>query len=68
MRRACAVIQTRLGGVFCIIKDQHITSRGLGGNDAGILGHVTGSVHFSLMVDFDLNFNLPTYRPKASKL
>lgn len=68
MHRVCAVIRTRFGGVFCIIKDQNIASRCLGGNDAGILGHVTGSVHFSLMVDFDLNFNLPTYRPKASKL
>lgn len=54
--------------MFCVIKDQHITSRGLGGNDAGILGHVACSVHFSLMVDFDLNLNLPTHRPKASKL
>lgn len=68
MCRVFAVIQTWFGGVFCIIKDQHITSRGLGGNDAGILGHVAGSVHFSLVIDFDLNFNLPTYRPKASKL
>lgn len=63
-----AVTLTRFGGVFCVIKDQHITSRGLGGDDAGILGHVASSVHFSLVVDFDLNLDLSTHRPKASKL
>lgn len=52
---------TWLGGVLCIIKDQHVTGGGLGGDDARILGHVAGSVYFSLMVDFDLNLNLTTY-------
>lgn len=62
-----AVILTRFGGVLCVIKDQHVASGGLGGNDAWILRHVAGSVHFPLMVDLDLNLDLPTYRPKASK-
>lgn len=62
-----AATLTRFRWVFCVIKDQHITRRGLGGNDAGILWHVASSVHFSLMVDFDLNLDLPTHRPKASK-
>lgn len=59
---------TRLGGVLCVIKNQHITGRGLGGNDARILRHVAGSVHFSFMVDLDLNLYFPTNRAKASKL
>lgn len=59
---------TRFGGVLCIIEDQHITGGGLGGNDARILRHVAGPVHFSFMVDLDLNLYFATYRPKASKL
>lgn len=62
------VFLTGLGGVLCVIKDQHVASGGLGGNDARILGHVSSSVHFPLMVDLDLNLYLPTHRPKASKL
>lgn len=58
---------TRFGGVLCVVKDKHITGGGLGGNYAWILGHVSGSVHFPLMIDLDLNFNFPTYRTKASK-
>lgn len=54
--------------MLCVIKNQHVTGGGLGGDDAGILGHVAGSVHFSFMVDLDLNLYLSTYRPKASKL
>lgn len=66
MRFVCK--PTRLWGVLCVIKDQHVAGGGLGGNDARILRHVAGSVNFSLVVDLDLNFYLPTYRPKASEL
>lgn len=54
--------------MLCVIEDQYVASRRLGGNDAGVLRHVAGSVHFPLVVDLDLNLDLSTYRPKASKL
>ncbi len=54
-------ILTRFGGVLCVIKDQHVTGGGLGGNDARILRHVAGSVNLALVVDLDLNLYLPTY-------
>lgn len=54
--------------MLCVIEDQYVASGGLSGNDAGILRHVAGSVHFPLVVDLDLNLNLSTDRPKASKL
>lgn len=53
--------QTWFGGVFGVIKDQDVAGRSLGGDDAGILGHVTGSVHLSLVVYLDFNFNFSTY-------
>lgn len=52
--------QTWLGGVFGVIKDQDIAGGSLGGDDAGVLGHVPGSVHLSLVVDLDFNFNFST--------
>lgn len=54
--------------MLCVIKDQHVAGGGLCGNDAGILRHVAGSVHFTLVVDLDLNLNLPAYGSKASEL
>ncbi len=47
--------------MFGVVKDQHITSGGLGGNDAGVLWHVASSVHFSLMINLDFNLYLATY-------
>lgn len=66
-RGVTAAALTRFGGVLCVVEDQHVAGRGLGGDDARILRHVAGSVHFSLVVDLDLNLDLPTYRPKAAK-
>ena len=47
-------------GVFCVIEHQHVTGGGLGGDDAGVLGHIAGSVHFSLVVDLDFNLDFTT--------
>lgn len=60
--------QTWFGGVFGVIKDQDIAGGSFGGNDAGVLGHVPGSVHLSLVVYLDFNLNFSTYWAKASKL
>lgn len=60
--------RTRLGGVLCVVKDQHVTGGGLGGDDARILRHVAGSVHFPFVINLDFNLYLPTYRSKTSKL
>lgn len=46
--------------MFGVVKDQHVAGWGFGGNDAGVLGHVAGSVHLSLMVDLDFNLYLTT--------
>lgn len=54
-------VLTWFGWVFGVIKDQHITGWSLGGNDAGVLRHVAGPVHFSFMVNLDLNLNLATH-------
>lgn len=59
--------RTWFGGVFCVVKHQHITGWGLGGNDARILRHIPGSVHLSLVVYLYLNLNFTTYWPKSSK-
>jgi len=47
--------------VLVVVEDQHVTGGGLGGDDAVVLGHVAGSVDFSLVIDLDLNLNLPAY-------
>lgn len=55
----CAVSRpTWFGGMFGVVKDKHVAGWGFGGNDAGVLGHVAGSVHLSLMVYLDFNLYL----------
>lgn len=54
--------------MLCVVKHQHIWGWGFGGDDAGVLGHVAGPVHFSFMADFDFNLNFAANRSKASKL
>lgn len=54
--------------MFGVIEDEDITGWSLCSNDAWVLWHVTCSVHFSLMIYLDFNFNFSTNRPKASKL
>lgn len=44
--------------MFGVVKDKHVAGWGFGGNDAGVLGHVAGSVHLSLMVYLDFNLYL----------
>lgn len=58
---------TWFGGVFGVVKDQHITSGSLGSNDAGVLWHVASPVHLSLMINLDFNLYLATHRAKTTK-
>lgn len=50
---------TWLRRVLGVVKDQHIGCGRLGGDDEGVLGHVTGSVHLPLVVDLDFNLDFP---------
>lgn len=52
---------TWLNRVLCVVEDQHVRGGRLGGDDAGVLGHVAGSVHLSLVVDLDLDLYFPTH-------
>lgn len=52
---------TWLGRVLGVVKHQHIRGGGLGGDDAGVLGHVAGTVHLSFMADLDFYLDLATY-------
>lgn len=54
-------VLTRFGWVFGVVEHQHVGGGGLGGDDAGVLWHVSGSVHFSFVIDFDLNFDLSAH-------
>ncbi len=59
---------TWFGGVLGVVKHQHVWGGGLGGDDAGVLGHIAGTVDLSFMADLDFNLNLAAYWAKASKL
>lgn len=59
---------TWLRGVLSVVKHEHIWGGGLGGDDAGILGHVAGPVYLPLMADLDFNLDLAAYGAKASEL
>lgn len=52
--------RTWLRRVFGVVEDQHVRRGSLGGDDAGILGHVASSVHLTFMVDLDLNLYFTT--------
>lgn len=47
--------------MLCVVENQHVTGRCLGGDDAGVLGHVAGPVDLPLVVDLDLDLNLPAH-------
>lgn len=51
---------TWLRRVFGVIEDKDIAGWSLCGNDAGVLWHVTRSVHFTLVIYLDFNFNFST--------
>lgn len=59
---------TWLRRVFSVVEDEHVGGRSLGGDDAGVLGHVARSIHLALVVDLDLNLNLPTDGTEATEL
>lgn len=61
-------LYTWLGGMLSVVKHQHVWSWGLSANNAGVLGHVSGSIHLTFMVDLNFYLNLATYWAKASKL
>ena len=54
--------------MFSVVKDEHIAARGFGSDDTRILWHVTSTIHFSFMIDFNLDLNLTRDRSKASEL
>lgn len=60
--------RTWLRRVFGVVEDQHVRRGSLGGDDAGILGHVASSVHLTFMVDLDLNLYFTTDWTKATEL
>lgn len=51
---------TWLRRVLGVVEHQHVRGGGLGGDDAGTLRHVAGSVHLSLVVDLDVDLDFPT--------
>ena len=57
-----------LGRVLGVVEDKDIATRGLGGDDAGILRHVASAVDFALVVDLDLDLNLSGHAAKAAEL
>lgn len=59
---------TWLGWVFSVVEDQHVGGGSLGGNDAGVLGHVARSVHFAFVVDLYLDLDLPADGTEAAEL
>ena len=58
----------RLAGVLGVVKHQHIRAGSLGRDDAGVLRHVSGSVHLALMIDLDLNLNFARHGSKSPEL
>jgi len=54
--------------VLGVVEDQHVGGGRLGGDDAGVLGHVARAVHLALVVDLDLDLNLPADRAEAAEL
>lgn len=53
--------------MFGVIENKNVARWSLGGNDARVLRHVPRSVHFTLMIDLDFNFDFATDRTKATK-
>ena len=66
--RDADTVRVGLGRVLGVVKDEDIATRGLGGNDTGILRHVASAVDFALMVDLDLDLNLSGHAAKAAEL
>ena len=54
-------------GMFRVVEHEHVTRGRLSGDDAGVLWHVTGAVHLSLVVYLYLDLYLPTHGAKAAK-
>ncbi len=61
-------VRVRLGGVLGVVEDEDIAAWSLGGNDARVLGHVAGPVHFPLVIDLDLNLDLAGDAAESAKL
>ena len=58
----------RLAGVLGVVEHQYIRARSLGRDDAGILGHVSRSVHLTLVIDLYLDLNFARHGSKSPKL
>lgn len=55
------IFPTWSGRMFGIVKHKHISRGGLGANDEGILRHIPSSVHLSIVVDLNVDFNFATH-------
>ena len=53
--------------MFCVVKNEHVTGRCLSGDDTLVLGHVSGSVHLTFVVDTDLNVDFTAYGAETSE-
>lgn len=53
--------------MFGVVENKDITRRGLGGDDARVLGHVAGSVDLSFVVNLDFDLNFTTDRAKSTE-
>ncbi len=65
--RVTLAVRLRLGRMLRIVEDEHFAAGSLRGDDARVLRHVARPVHFALVVDLDLDFNLPADGAKSSK-
>ena len=59
---------TWLWRVFSVVKHEDVTGGCFGGDDTWVLGHEAGAIHFTLVVDFDLNFDFAAHWTKTTEL
>lgn len=54
--------------MLCVIKNKNVAGRSLCRDDMRILGHVARSVHFSLVIDSNLDFDFSGNGAEAAEL
>ena len=57
-----------LGRMLRVIEDEHVTGGRLGGDNALVLGHVSCSVDFALVINANLDFDFSRDRAEAAEL
>ena len=53
--------------VLRVVEHEHVTRRSFRGDDAWVLRHEASAIHFSFVVDFDLDFDLSAHGSKTAK-